>query len=78
MVGFIHNDRFLLSCEAHAESWQHRCHGWWVAKLQGFSGDWDNMIEDMIADNQRSAEARRAYEYQLKRKWEEEALKEIE
>ena len=73
IVGFIHNDRFVLSCEAHAEDWQHRGNGWWIAKLQGFSGNLDNMIADVLADNQRIGEARRAgelrtaYEYQLKR-----------
>jgi hypothetical protein len=73
MAGFVHNDRFVLTCENHSQDWRRRGNGWWVAKLEGFCGNWDNAISDILVDNQKIGEARRAgelrlaYEYQLER-----------
>ena len=72
-VTFVHNDRSVLSCENHAQDWHHRGSGWWVARLEGFCGSWENAIEDTLKDNQRIGEARRAgelakaWQYQVER-----------
>ncbi len=52
MVGFVHSDRFRLSCKEHAENWGRHGRGYWVSKLEGFVGNWDNVIEDILHDNQ--------------------------
>ena len=52
MVGFVHSDRFRLSCKDHAENWGRHGRGYWVSKLEGFVGNWDNVIEDILHDNQ--------------------------
>ncbi len=73
MVGLIHNDRFVLTCESHRESWQRRGNGWFIARLEGFCGNADNVLNDTLIDNNAVLEARRAgelsqaYDYQRKK-----------
>jgi hypothetical protein len=30
MVGFVHSDKFRLSCKEHAENWRRQGRGYWV------------------------------------------------
>jgi len=60
MVGFVHSDRFRLSCEEHVENWGRHGRGYWVSKLEGFVGNWDNVIEDVLHDNQCIGAAKQA------------------
>jgi len=60
VVGFVHSDRFRLSCEEHVENWGRHGRGYWVSKLEGFVGNWDNVIEDMLHDNQCIGAAKQA------------------
>ncbi len=60
MIGFVHSDRFRLSCKDHLKSWAKHGRGYWCSELQGFVGDWDHVMEDIMIDNRLKGEAREA------------------
>lgn len=57
MVGFFHSLRFRLSCKDHLGAWGKHGRGYRSAELRGFYGDWDHVMEDIMRDNERNAEA---------------------
>jgi hypothetical protein len=60
MVGFVHSQRFRLSCNDHLGDWQKNGADYWSAELRGFFGDMDHVMEDAVRDNQHWGEAREA------------------
>lgn len=56
VVGFLHSARFRLSCKDHLSDWGRHGRGYWISKLEGFMGKWDN-IDDIPHDNERVREA---------------------
>ena len=60
MVGFVHSQRFRLSCNDHLGDWQKNGDDYWSAELRGFVGDMDAVMEDIMSDNESIGEARKA------------------
>ena len=68
VAGFLHSARFRLSCKDHLDGWGKHGRGYWISRLEGFMGEWDNIIDDIPRDNECVGEAgavRQADEYQL-------------
>jgi hypothetical protein len=60
MVGFVHSQRFRLSCNDHLGDWQKNGADYWLAELRGLFGDMDHVMEDTVRDSQHWGEAREA------------------
>ena len=60
VVTFVHNDRGRLSCKDHLGNWGRHGRGYWVSRLEGFVGDMDAIMEDIMSDNESIGEARKA------------------
>lgn len=51
---------YRLSCKDHLESWFKHGSGYWCGPLAGFYDDTEHVIEDILRDNERKAEAKKA------------------